>query len=377
MRDETRAAEAAAADGRRPAADDRLQDAGHRLPDHGPSPIPGELKIKDDFGLREVGAGLRAVADNAELAEPKAPGPHADPNGSGDRPAPPKPVEIPFDKVEVIYDDQLVPGAVRYETKAGIDLIQIDPDSDENSARNKIRPGMLLSIRFQAKDNFGPGDPHEAFGETLTFRVVTRDKLIEELRRRQVEQRQELQRILDEEKVAVVEVKEMLNPTAADERSKRARAELKRLARQQQALGLDVAFVSEIYQRILWEFENNRLIEPPSKVREIEGLICAPLANLAKEAFPVTARQVDEFSAGGNEDVRSSSITGYNEIIRRITAVIQVMVEAESLAALIEELRGIIKIEDNAIQDAERRLREAGQNVFGPGKDGNKKPGNK
>jgi hypothetical protein len=241
---------------------------------------------------------------------------------------------------------------------------------------------MLLSVRFGAKDNFGPGDPHEAFGETLTFRVVTRDKLTEELRRRLVEQRQELQRILDEEKTALSVLKEMLNPTAADERSKRAGAELKRLARQQQALGRRVAFVSEMYQRILWEFENNRLIEPV-KIREIEGLVCAPLADLAKGSFPATARAVDEFSGNGNEEIRTSAVTGYGEIVRRITAVLEVMEQMESLAALIEELRGIIKIEDNAIQDAERRLREAGQNVFGPGKDGkkpdadNKKPDDK
>ena len=108
---------------------------------------------------------------------------------------------------------------------------------------------MLLSLRFQAADNFGPGEPHTANGEVLSFRVVTREKMLEELRRRQVEQRQELERIREEERLAQLELRDTLNPNATDERAKQARARFKALSRQQQALGRRVSFVGEAYQR--------------------------------------------------------------------------------------------------------------------------------
>jgi hypothetical protein len=42
-----------------------------------------------------------------------------------------------------------------------VDLRQWNKVPDEKAPENPIRPGMLLSLRFHAKDNFGPGEPHE------------------------------------------------------------------------------------------------------------------------------------------------------------------------------------------------------------------------
>jgi hypothetical protein len=223
---------------------------------------------------------------------------------------------------------------------------------------------MLFSLRFLAKDNFGPGEPHEGRSETMTFRVVAREKLVEDLRRRQVEQRQELQRIAEEEQAQALELDEPM-PTGAGR--PQAEARLRALARTQQTLGRRTAFVGESYQRILWEYENNRLIEA-NRVRLIEGLITAPLADLAKAAFPATSRLVDTFAATGDEATRTAAVDGYADIQRRLQAVLAQMEQAENLAALLEELRNVIKIEDAAIRDVESRVKEREQDVFGPGK---------
>lgn len=321
--------------------------------------IPGDLKVKDDFGLREVAGRIRAVADNAADTKP------TQPDGAPTDAAPtPARTEVAFEDAEVLFGATLKPGTLRYETNANLDLLQFRSDPDENSEKNRIRPGMLLSLRFQAKDNFGPGDPHLALGETLTFRVVTADKLLEELRRRQVEQRMELERIRDEERTAMLEVKEMLNPTADNEKAKAARLRLKALSRQQTTLGRRTAFVGESYYRILQEFENNRLLERKN-VADIEAAVTTPLAALAKESFPGTSRQVDDFSTGGSEEVRSSAVAGYEEILRRLETIIKVMEQAETLAALIEDLKGVIKAEDTAIKEVEKRLREEAERALG------------
>lgn len=312
--------------------------------------LPGELKVKDDFGLTAIAAGVRCVEEkragegNEAVLDPKA-------------------AEV-FEPVEVLYGDALRVGVVRLETTASVDLKQLNANPDQDVPENRVRPGMLLSLRFMARDNYGPGEPHETKGEVLTFRVVTKEKLLEELRRRQVEQRHELERIRDEERSALLELRETLNPASTDERAKQARTRFRTLARQQTALGRRVAFVGETYQRILWEFENNRCMESP-RVREIEAAITVPLQQLAREPFPTTARQVEAFAGSGDESVRSAASDGYVQILERIDAVLKVMEQAETLAALLEQLRGVIKVEDKAIQDVERKIREAGERAFG------------
>ena len=309
--------------------------------------IPGALRVRDDFGLREVMASMRYQED-------QAPG-----RGENSTPLP----EMPWTDAKAIYDVQLERSALRYEAEASVDLLTWNKVRDQNSPENPIRPGMLFSVRYSAKDNFGPGDPHEGYGEAMTFRIVPRDQLIEELRRRQVEQRNELQQIADQEASSTIELSETVNPKEAGDRQKEATAKFRVFARRQQALGRRVRFVGEAYQRILWELENNRLIEE-NKVRQIEAVITAPLEQLAKEAFPATARLVNDFVRSSDEAVRKEAVEGYRDISRRLAEIIKAMEQAETLAALLEELRNVINLESDAIQDVKRRIKDREDNLF-------------
>lgn len=309
--------------------------------------IPGLLKVTDDFGLRSVQAVMRGTMD-----QPIERGPDKKPL-----------IEEPWVDAKPLYTSQLVKSSRRYEAEASVDLKNWNTDPDQQSSINPFRPGMLFSLRYSAKDNFGPGDPHEGFTETMTFRIVTRDKLVEELRRRQVEQRAELQQIADEEAAGTLEVGETVNPLDAGEQVKLVKARFKAMARRQQALGRRARFVAEAYQRILWEYENNRLIEA-NKVRQMEAVITVPLQVLAKEAFPATARLVNRFLQTGDESVRAQAVSGYRDIQKRLAAILNEMEQAENLAALLEELRNVINLETDAIRDVKRRIKDIEDNLF-------------
>lgn len=332
-------------DDKPPTVEFRLRGIGASITAH--ARIPGELRVRDDFGLRAVGASWRAVADR-----PPEPGMVAPP-------------DAPFAPAVVAFGGALERSALRYDTTAQVDLQQWNRVPEENAADNPIRPGMLFSLRFAAVDNFGPGDPHEGVGETVTFRVVTRERLTEELRRRQVEQRTELQRIADDLQRATLELAELPNPAAAAGDRARVEGRLRAIARGQQALGRRVAFVGESYQRVLWEYENNRLWEG-NKVRAVEALIPAPLQALAREAFPAIARSVEAFAGTAQEAARADAVDGCREAHRRILAVLKQMEQAENLAALIEELRSVIRLEQEAIRDVEGRVRTREQDIFQP-----------
>jgi hypothetical protein len=326
--------------------------------------IPGELKAKDDFGVTKLAAEFRAVLD---APQQKAPTEENAPSEGRDKPA--STPEVPYVAIDAVMRETLQAGAVRHETSLSIDAMQRNKKPDaEDDPSNDIRPGMLLSLRFVATDNFGPGDPHVARSEAFTFRVVTRDKLVDELRRRQVEQRLEVQKMRDDEAAAQLVLRETLSPKADDPRAAQARLQFKQLAARQQSLGRRIALASDLYQRILWEYENNRVWEP-SKVREYEALTAVPLADLGKAAFPRTAQEVATFADTGDEELRASALSGYDEILRRLDAILRVMEQVETLAALIEQLRGVIKVEDSAIRDVENKLKAAGESLFQkPGK---------
>jgi hypothetical protein len=325
--------------------------------------LPGDLVVKDDYGITSVDAAVRILVDEAGSRAGEG---DAEEGGGAGAAQVNEPVPTPdFEPAEAVYGDGLQNGAVRFETIASVDLVQFNDVPDADDDNNRIRPGMLLSLRYGARDNFGPGEPHETFGEELTFRVVSRDKLIQELRRRQVEQRQELERIREDERNALLTLQETMNPRSSDARASQARARFKALARRQQSLGRQVRFVGESYQRILWEYENNRVWEP-SKTREIEAMTSTPLADLARAAFPTTSRQVAAFADSGEEDTRREAVLGYEDALRRIDAIIQVMEQTETLAALLEQLRGVIKQQDGAIQAVDEQVEQAATDIFNP-----------
>lgn len=338
-------------DDKPPSLDFRLRGIGSSITKH--ARIPGDLKVKDDFGIREVKAQLRVTVETTADTKPD--------------PTKPAPDDEPFTDVEAFYGGKHERSALRYETTAAVDLKPLSPNDKDDAAENKIRPGMLVSMRFASKDNFGPGDPHEGYCETMTFRVVTPDKLVEDLRRRQIEQRDELKRLIDEEQTALSEMREIVNPAQAGERRKVVEARLKALARQQQGLGRRVAFVGETYQRILWEYENNRLLQP-NQVRDLEGKITVPLARIAKEAFPATSQRVDAFAAGTEEATRTAAVDGYTAIVRDLTAVMKEMQDAENLAAILETLRGVIKNQGSTRDEVEKRVKDREHDVFTPKK---------
>lgn len=330
-----------------PKLDYKLRGIGAMVTSH--ALLPGTLTVRDDFGLRKVAAALRVV-DESSGAET------------------PAPVDVPFEPVVAVFGTALQPSTTKHETTASVDLGQWNPVPDENAPENRIRPGMALSLRYEAVDNFGPGEPHVGYTETMGFRVVTREQLVEDLRRRQFEQRRELLQLIQEQRGALAELRENALPAEAGDKRAQVEARLEALARQQQGLGRRVEFVGESYQRILWEYENNRLWDQ-AKIRQAEAAIPVPLAEVGTVDLPASARLVRDLRSQGTAAARDSAASAYARVVRRLEEVAAQMEQAENLAALLEDLRIVINLEQSAIQQVESRVRAAEQDLFGPGKD--------
>ena len=293
--------------------------------------IPGSLRLRDDFGLTKVASQMRITAE-----------------GSSASAAEWKPV-----KLEGLRDPETEEGELEYNEKVVFDLLTLnDLAKGPTSPANPIRPGMLVSLKFEARDNYGPGEPHVGNSEILTLRIVTEDKLMQDLHRRQTERRRELTQILEKEKDHRIEVQEKLSPTSADPRAKQAQYQLQAIAREQRALQKQVMHISGAYEQILDEYFNNRVLKPAQILQQRQN-IQLPLEKVAKEDFPTSAEEVAEFARSGQEDLRELSVGSYDNIIRVLEAVISNMRQLESVAGILEDIR--------KVRDAESSIKKATQ----------------
>ena len=317
--------------------------------------LPGELAIQDDYGLSEAKAWMKVIDSATGESRPQ-----------GDQQKdPPKPA--PFEPVALDGLHGFEPGGTQFVTETLLDLKLFNPDPDPDSVRNKMRPGQFLSLKITARDNFGPGEPQQGESDVLTLRIVSREKLMEDLERRLGEARRGVQQIIEEEKADRSELAEILSPAAEDPKAARARLRIGGLAREQRALGKRTQGVGQRYLRILEEMRNNRIMEP-NQAREVEGRIPGPLIELATEDFPSSADLVREFSESGEEDIRHASITSYDSIIGRLSRILAQMREMESLSTLLESLRQVIKVQNSAIDRARKRRDADAAGAFGPDK---------
>ena len=309
--------------------------------------VPGRVIARDDYGLTGLEAAIR-VADERK----------------GDE-APASQPESAFSPLSPDGIEAFVAGETEFNQVLIFDLRRLNPDADFKSERNRMHPDQTLSIRFTARDNFGPGAPHEGQSEAVTFRIVTREKLLEELQRRQIEQRRELVQILQQQKADLSELKILLSPAGADPRAAQARVRLQTMARGERALGKRTQSVAERYQLILDEMANNRLFDD-GRIKELELQIVQPLTKLFTDDFPTAAELVAEFGTGGKEDVRSSAVAAYESIIRRIEQVLKHMDELENMAAVIQALREQLKLHDETADRVKQHRRNVGESIFGP-----------
>ena len=313
--------------------------------------IPGRLEITDDFGITSVSAQLRIVASDSD------------------------PKDVPWEPTEIAgLREPVVEGAeLEYAEDLMFDLLNFnDQEKGPDDPANPIRPGMLLSLRVEARDNFGPGEAHVGVSDELTVQVVTEEKLLQDLRRRQIEVRTQVEKIQAEERDHRDEVDQILSPISPDERASQARRRLQALARTQRGLGKQVHQASILIGRLLDEYLHNRLLDPGSlhgQRRDIE----VPLADLASEAFPTSAETVEEFARLGEEDARSRSVAIYDDILVRLEAVIRAMSKLEDLAAVLDTLREIRTIQGAVKSDTQELLDKEDAGTIKKVGDGKKK----
>ncbi|MHC4514269.1 MAG: hypothetical protein ACYS5W_11275 [Planctomycetota bacterium] len=321
--------------------------------------IPGTLKVRDDYGLTKVSAHMRLTAgpEGKQIKEQDA-----------------KWEPITVSGLRKLKEDA---SETEYIEPVVLDLLV---DLNKNQATptapdNRVQPDHLLALRFKGQDNFGPDAPHVGQSDVLTFRVVTESKLMEDITRRQIEQRRELVQILNKEIAYKAEIEEMPSPSSSHPKAHLAKLRFLALARAQRTLATRVNGVAARYRQILDELLNNRVVKP-GVVSDQRAVIQRPLETLGAEDFPSTANMVAEYAHNGDEEIRRLAVDSYESIIAILKSVLERMRRLESLAGILERLREVRKTEDEIARIVKKTLEEQARQIHGPAKKNNdpKKP---
>lgn len=317
--------------------------------------IPGFVEFRDDHGMQSVSASF-------QLSDAVAAATAADGGESATATA-------PFEPAPIQELAAFVVGSISFDTPTLLDLTTLEPSTQQAGAEARVRPGQLLALEFAALDHFEP-TAQEGKSERVHFRVVTREKLLEELQRRQAEQRAELERILERERAMREEFAELVSPTSTEPAAAQSKSKALTLARRQRTLGRRVQAVGDRYRQILREFENNRLFEQ-AVTRSKDAKIASPLLTLAAEDFPRTAGATSTWSETGGDAPKASIVDGYDRIIAAIQRVLDQMEQTEDIAAVLEALRIVIKTESQAEDLVEKLRDESLGGLFDPDGDKN------
>ena len=223
-----------------------------------------------------------------------------------------------------------------------------------------LAPGRALSITVTAVDGCTlDGGPHTGTGDAATLSVVAPEALMAMLEAREIILRRRFESCIAD--LAQTRDRLSAGPPATTARQDAADGDPvtgdgARLAEAGSRAAGETAEIAEAFRLIRLELENNVLLTSELESRLI-GQIADPLAGIAAKDLPALVAACRR-SLGRDELVRRA-----DDVLARMRAVLDKMMELESFNEVIELLRGVIRTQEEirteTLQRQKQRAREA------------------
>jgi len=222
----------------------------------------------------------------------------------------------------------------------------------------EIPPGSALRFRFEATDNDDVSGPKVGQSTEFLLRVVSTGDLLEELLRREKEQRQEFQRLRDEQdKVAtdseaILRLIEGRQPMPDEQR-----LAVMKLEKRQKLLSSNVAAVAMRLAAIIQELQNNRLDEDGSRQERLVGEIIEPMNSLASEQMPSALEQLDSTRHADEVPERDTAleqaVATQRAVVEKMDQILLAMVQSEGFQEIVNQLYEIEKSQEEVFRHTE------------------------
>ncbi len=290
--------------------------------------IPFKVKATDDYGVVSIGVEHDAAAEKDALAK-----------GSN------------------LFPPLQAPGPVVEEEPA----FEVGP--------LKIEPEKRLDLRIFARDNDGLHGSKTGYAATQSFLVVTPERLGEEFLRREEEQRRILERAVAEERAVRDASYRLIDEAWKAEGAlpETAVKEMAGLARTERQIARQVTGITGAMRLLGDEMKNNRMGEEEELVRLVNAII-GPLTDIAERLIPQASSRIGAIREMGRAEDRLRDglalAADLESIIQRMEAVLSSMKRLEGFTEVVNRLRGIIKIHEEAAGEAKKIYRREVDSIF-------------
>lgn len=294
----------------------RSQGVGRRITPQ--ARVPLEVQINDDFGL--VGAFLESEATRPAETAPEV---HEERQTLELSPAPP---------------ESDVPRELREQLEFSV-------------KSHALTPGTLLRLRAVAQDN-AIDAPQQGESRWLAFQIVSPEELFYDLLIRQRQLREKFRLALVAAQSQSSKLAEPLSPDAVG-----------MLLRTDRVVARDVWQVTTRLEASLTEMTLNDLGSPTAR-ELLSSTVIVPLHRLHSEELPALHTALSALTAGADNEARSAAVERQGQVVESMKKILAQMAQWESFVDVVNQLREVIKLQEQVRDSAETLRRKKTEELF-------------
>ena len=221
--------------------------------------------------------------------------------------------------------------------------------------------GTRLEVSVSARDRCTLADgPHETVGETWILDVVSPESLRALVEAREVLLRRRLEGVIDE-LVKTRNAAAADDPRPADGGEASEDHTARRCGEAAARAAGETAEIAAEFRGIHRELLNNALVTPDIETRLL-GQIAGPLTAIVTEELAAAISLGRP--AGGAAGGRPAVVAALDAAVAKLRAVLDRMLELESINEVIERLRGVIRVQEQIRDDTLERQRRRGREAL-------------
>tara|TARA_R110002049_G_scaffold72490_1_gene186981 strand:- start:77264 stop:79570 length:2307 start_codon:yes stop_codon:yes gene_type:complete len=244
----------------------------------------------------------------------------------------------------------------------------------------EIKPGGAINVFGEASDRYDLGESHLTRSEVFRLQVVTADKLLSLMERRELALRARLEQTIDEtrnlrEALDVLRRRSMeaAETDAVDEAQRTRDQQLHRLRSQQSGLqasktGEELSGIAASLDDLLQEMINNRVDSVDRRERigtgvrdPLRQIIAEPLRRLQVQIKDVEA--AEHHSAEAAENAKFA-VESAEEVLLRLTEVLERMLDLESYNEILDMVRELIDDQQELLDETKQERKKRVLDLF-------------
>lgn len=233
-----------------------------------------------------------------------------------------------------------------------------------------LEVGTQLAFHIQVRDHDDVVGPNVGQSPTFFFSVVTEQELRAELLRREQEQRQQFERLLNDQEDLLADSRVMIASGLRSPETVSATSSPSKIVKHQRLVGDRCDVIADRFSQIADEIHYNKLEEKASTVdARLRLRIVEPLRNLADHVVPTLADQLEVvLSAATSNTVRNQVfievIDAQVQVVTEMRDILRHMVKWEGYHEAITLLYEILTAQQNVNQETEEQHQRRIQSIF-------------